>query len=127
RRGAESATPHVGSVGAAAGRVDDRGDELAGQAAAVGTEALEWHDPGAGGHAGDPDTVVGACGDCAAHVRAVPVVVEWVGVGGLRREGVAGRNESGEVPTGDVVDVPIAVVVDHIAGDLARVGMDAAD
>jgi hypothetical protein len=67
------------------------------------------HDPAAGAHTRDTDGVVHGRRDRPRHVRAVPVQVA--------RDGVAVV----EVPAVHVVDEPVAVIVDRVAGDLPRV------
>ena len=59
--------------------------------------------------ADDADAVVSDCADGTGHVCTVAVLVSRVGI------------VAGEVIAVDVVDVAVAVIVDPVAGDFARV------
>src|SRR5262249_24139846 len=112
-REAAAAPTVVGDRRPVGDRVVDRRDGAGGAAGAAGVEELQGHQFDAGpGNAGDADAVVAHPRDGAGDVRAVAVVVERF---------VVVRDE---VPAVDVVDEAVAVVVDAVAGDLARVGPD---
>jgi hypothetical protein len=102
----------VGDLGAHVGRVEDGVDRIRGEAVAIGGDELERHDPGAPSHAHHAAAVVAHRTDGAGHVRAVAVVVHRVAVA------------VGEVVAVHIIDVAVAVVVNTIAGDLARVRPD---
>src|SRR5262249_52726301 len=77
-----------------------------------GGDELQWHQgdvPGDTGHAGG---VVSRRADGAGHVRAMAVVVVRIVV------------PVDEVPAVNVVDVPVAVVIDPVRRDLAGIGPD---
>ena len=94
------------------GGVVQRRDRGARGAAAAGVEELQPHDRDLPVHARDSGAIVADRADGAGHVRAVRVVVEHVG-------GVVG-----EVPTVDIVDIAVAVVVDAVTRRLAGVAPD---
>ena len=95
--------------GAVGGGVEQRLDGVGGRARPVGAHHPQRHDPRARRDAGDAEPVAGDRGDRARDVRPVPVAV------------LRGRVLLDEVPADDVVDVAVAVVVEPVAGDLARV------
>ena len=90
-------------------RVGDPGGELFRVALAVVAEHAHDHQPGAGGGAGHAGGLVVARGDEAGDGGAVPVSV------------VRGRARREDVRAVDVVDVAVAVIVEAVAGNLARV------
>src|SRR5262249_46693761 len=100
----------VDDAGAPGRGVEDRLHGVCGAAVAAAVEDLQVHHAGAPRDTGDAHGVVALGGDDAGHVGAVAVVVERVG------------EVIGEVVAVHVVDVAVVVVVDEVAGDLARVG-----
>src|SRR5262249_1826177 len=100
----------VDDAGAPGRGVEDRLHGVCGPAVAAAVEDLQVHHAGAPRDTRDAHGVVALGGDDAGHVGAVAVVVERVG------------EVIGEVVAVHVVDVAVVVVVDEVAGDLARVG-----
>ena len=90
-------------------RVLDARHGVVRRARAAGREELQAHDLDVPVHARHADAVVADAADGAGAVRAVVVVVHGVVV--VVRE----------VPAVDVVDEAVGVIVDAVAGDLARV------
>ena len=106
-RAREREVDHARAVGRRVAHARGHGGHVARR---VGAEDLDRHDARAPGEAGDADAVVAAGRDDARDVRAVAVVVGGVAVA---------VDEVGPV---DVVDDAVAVVVDAVAGHLARIG-----
>src|SRR5262249_38854679 len=102
----------VDDLGPASDRVVQGADGVAHVPAARGVEELEGHELCVPVDPGDADPVVADGPDRPGDVGAVAVVVHRV------------RVIVGEVVPVDVVAVAVAVVVDAIARDLARVGPD---
>ncbi len=91
-------------------RVIEGLDRGAGEAVSFGVEELQGHDRGVPVDAGDSVTVVAHGGDRAGDVRPVAVVVHGIAVA------------VDEVVPVDVVDQPVAVVVDAVRRHFAGVG-----
>ena len=99
----------VRDVSAVPHRVEQPSDSPA-DISAVGSHRLEGHDLRIRGDSSTPDAVVGHRGDRARHMGAVACVVCRVGIPVV------------EVPTVDVVDQPVVIVVEAVVGNFARVG-----
>ena len=102
----------VQNVDTQAGGVVDRGDGGGGGAVASGVEEFQRDQRHAPGDAGDADGVVSDGADRSRDVRTVPEVIHRIVVVVV------------EVPAVHVVQEAVLVIVDAVAGDLARVGPD---
>src|SRR6185295_10919347 len=100
---------HVHDPSALVEGVVEPGDHGGGRAPAAVVQDLHRHHLRVPGHAAEAEPVVTAGGDDARHGRAVPEAVGRVAVPDHR------------VGPVDVVDEAVAVVVDRVARNLARV------
>ena len=91
------------------GGIVDRQDRVHGRAGAAVAEELEGHQLGIPVNAHDALAVIAARGDRARHMGAVGVAVVRIAV------------PVGEVVAVDIVDVAVAVVIQAVAGNLARI------
>ena len=79
-RAARTTQAHVDDLCAVVGRKVDPLGYCRIAAAATAVENLDRHNRGVVGNAGNPGAVVGALGDGASDMSAVPLVVVWMGI-----------------------------------------------
>ena len=116
RLGVTSSAPTVAGDGEAHGvGVGERIDRIGDASASARAEELQAGQTSLPGHTRDTDAVVASSGDGPGAVGPVSVVVHGIGI------------VVDEVPTVDVVDEPVAVVVEAVAGNLAGVGPHVVD
>src|SRR5678815_1401098 len=108
----ETSPAGVEHLDAQSNGVLDGGDGVGRGARAACTQKLERHNAGRPAHAGDTFAVVAGRSEQSRHVRAVTVVVVGIVVA------------IAKIPAVDIVGVSVAVVVEIIAGDFVRVGVD---
>ena len=115
-----AAEAEVDHAGALARRIRDSVADVGAGAAAVAVEHANGHDPCVRSYAGDSQPVVVFSGGRPGHVRAVEVEV-------IRVAGWSATRAVHEVGPAEVVDNAVGVVVDPVAGHLARIAPEVRD